>query len=251
MAGDSIIEVVGLSRKFGRTRAVDGVSFEVRRGEVLCVVGANGAGKTTLLNLLAGLLYPSGGHVKVFGMDRWRKNFSIRQRTVYLPAEGLGFGWESPYDMVHLYAQLYGVGREDFEVRGAKLADEMAMLPHFYKGMPELSLGMQKKAGLIAAFLAKAELRILDEPMAGGIDPIAIERLYGWFDAARARGETTIFSTQVMDHAEAAADRLLVMNHGAIGFLGTPRDFAASQGIDPDAPRALAKALIAFADLEK
>ncbi len=123
----------------------------------------------------------------------------------------------------------------------------MNMTDHWDKPWERLSLGMMKKTGLIAAFLPKVPLRMFDEPFAGGIDPMAMEQLYTWMAEAKAHGETILFSTQVLEQAENAADRLLLLEDGAIRALATPAALIVQAGIDPNEPRALYKAFLAMA----
>jgi ABC-2 type transport system ATP-binding protein len=244
MVAQVAVEAVGLRFRYGRTWAVDGVSLDIAPGEVLCVIGANGAGKTTLLSLLGGMVLPQQGHVHVFGLDRWRENFAIRKRSTFLLAEP-AFGESlTPYEFLRFFAQIYGVPKQTFLERVKRLATEMNMTEHWNKPWRKLSLGMLKKTGLIAAFLPDAELRIMDEPFAGGIDPMAMETLYAWIAEAKARGETIIFSTQVLEQAESAADRILMLEDGHIRALGTPEEIVAAAGVDAGEPRALYKAFL-------
>lgn len=232
--------------KFGRTVAVDQVSLQVFKGESLCVIGANGAGKTTLLYLLGGVAYPTRGHATVFGLDRWRDNFAIRKRSTFLTAESFFGESLTPYEYIRLIGQIYKVPKDEFVERIRRLADEMHMREHLNKPWEKLSLGMKKKTGLIAAFLPDAELRILDEPFAGGIDPLAMETLYRWMTAHKYKGETFVFSTQALEHAELGADRILLLKDGAVSAVGTPADLIQSAGVDPATPRALSRAFVAL-----
>lgn len=251
MTGQVTVEAVGLRFRYGRSYAVDGVSLELRAGEALCVIGPNGAGKTTLLSLLGGMVLPQQGHVRVFGLDRWRENFEIRKRSTFLLAEP-AFGESlTPYEFLRFFGQIYGIPKETFLERVKRLAAEMDMTEHWTKPWGKLSLGMMKKTGLIAAFLPDAGLRIMDEPFAGGIDPMAMERLYQWIGAAKARGETIIFSTQVLEQAESAADRILMLEGGSIRADGTPAEIITLAGVDPAEPRALYKAFLRLADKSK
>lgn len=248
---EKVIEAVGLSKKFGLTKAVQNVSLDVVRSERLCVIGPNGAGKTTLLLLLGGVLLPSSGTVTVFGMDRWRQNFEIRTRSTFLTAEPIFGASRTPYEFLRFYAEIYGVPKTVFRERFRQLIDEMNMTGHIEKPWHKLSLGMQKKTGLIAAFLPDASLRILDEPFAGGIDPIAMERLYQWVDDAQRRGETTIFSTQVLEQAQNGADRIVLLEDGAISVVGTPKELMASAGIDSGEMRPLYRAFLTLTAKEE
>lgn len=248
---DGVIEAVGLRKRFGFTKAVHGVNLHVSRGEAVCIIGPNGAGKTTLLLLLGGVILPSFGGVKVFGLDRWKDNFEIRKRSTFLTAEPIFGASPTPYEFLRYYAQIYGLPKAIFLERFKRLADEMDMLPHIKKPWPKLSLGMKKKTGLIAAFLPDAELRILDEPFAGGIDPMAMERLYQWMELAKQRGEAIVFSTQVLEQAENAADRLVLLEKGTITAVGTPAELITAASIDSNDARPLYRAFLALTAKEE
>lgn len=239
-----LLRATGLSKRFGRIEAVDCVNLELSAGEVLCVIGPNGAGKTTLLLLLGGVLFPSAGHMSVFGMDRWRDSFRIRQQSTFLTDTPIFGASETPYEFLRFYAQIYGIPKETFLERVTSLATSLQMMPYLRKPWDFLSSGMIKKVGLIGAFLPDAELRILDEPFAGGIDPYAMEFLFELFRSRAARGETIVFSTQVLEQAETAADRILLLEKGRITALGTPNDLFSLAGVPADTPRALYKAFM-------
>lgn len=241
---DIAIRAEGLSKFYDGVRAIDGVSLDVKRGEVLCVIGPNGAGKTTLLALLGGIIYPKAGTVSVFSEDRWQKNFELRKRSTYLPPQPIIGETPTPYEYHRFLAQIYGMTKPDFLDRLRALTADMKLAEHLHKSWHSLSLGLFKKAGLIGAFLPDAELRIMDEPFAGGIDPLGMEMLYTWMNRARLRGETILFSTQVLDQAEAAADRILLLDRGKIAAVGTPAELLALAKIPPTEPRGLAKAFV-------
>lgn len=243
-----LAELTDVRKRYGRTHAVDGASFTVLPGEVLCVIGANGAGKSTLLYLLGGVIYADSGHLRVFGLDRWAENLAIRRQSTFCPAEPVVGAAATPREYIRFIAQIYGVPAADYRARLRELAEAMRFLPHLDKPWNELSLGMTRKANLIAAFLPPARLRILDEPFAGGIDPQGMETLYAWLAAARARGETIIFSTQVLDQADAIADRILLLHGGQTRLLAPPADLIALAGIDPASPRALARAYMTLCE---
>jgi ABC-2 type transport system ATP-binding protein len=245
-----VIRAIGLQKKYPRVQALRGVSLEIRKREVFCVIGPNGSGKTTLLYLLGGVILPSAGHVTVFGLHRWKENYEIRRRSTILPVD-VPFGASStPYEYLRFLAQIYELPKETFLERLDRLARDMQYVPYLNKPFHELSTGLVKKAGLIGCFLPYAELRILDEPFAGGIDPLGMERLYQWMAEARRRGETIVFSTPVLDQAEVVADRLALLAEGNIAAVGAPRDLIAAAGVAPDGPRPLAKAFLALTGSE-
>jgi ABC-2 type transport system ATP-binding protein len=129
-----------------------------------------------------------------------------------------------------------------FASRVWDLVHQMDLGSHWQKSWTSLSLGMIKKAGLVGVFLPDADLRILDEPFAGGVDPLGMEALYRWMIQSRARGETIVFSTQVLEQAGAICDRILLLEKGSLRWLGAPDDLVKEAGLDPDEPRAFARA---------
>lgn len=246
-----ILQATALRKSFAGTDAIDGVSVTLRAGEIVALLGANGAGKSTLLYLLAGMLMPNRGLIHVFGFDRWRFNFPIRRRTSYLAAEPWFGACPTPWDYLQFVAAAYELTRGQLAERGDRLAAQMNMLSHLTKPFDQLSLGMRKKTGLIAAFLPENDLYLLDEPLAGGIDPIAMEVLRGWIAEASQRGAGVMFSTQVLDQTEELAHRLMVLIGGRVQHDDTPEALIRRAGIDPSENRALHKAfgkLVDFAN---
>lgn len=243
-SSNPIISAIGLSKKYGRILALGGVTIEVAPGEAVCIVGPNGVGKTTLLLLLSGAIFPTAGDVRVFGLDRWQNNFKLRKLMTLVPAETIVGQSPTPYAYLRLVGQVYGMSREDFATRLERAVCEMDYAPHLHKNWAQLSLGLAKKAILIGGFLPEVSLRILDEPFAGGIDPLGMEALYSWIRAASRRGEAVVFSTQVLEQAETVADRIVLLRGGRVSLSGTPAEFIAAAGVDPQSPRALGQAFI-------
>lgn len=240
-----MITVRGLKKRYGRKLALDGIDLQIDAGDVLCVLGPNGAGKTTLLSLIAGALYPSAGELQVFGLDRWKSNYDIRARSVFVPAMPM-ISSKSPYEHLRFVSQIYGLPEAQFHERLEKLSREMQYDPELGREWSKLSPGLQKKAALIAAFLPDVELRILDEPFSGGIDPLGMEVLYRWIAAAADRRETIIFSTQVLEQAENVANRIALLGNGKLLEVGSPAELIAKSGHSIDEPRALSKAYLAL-----
>lgn len=246
MASESghVISAIGLQKRYGRQLALDGVTLNVSAGEVVCIIGPNGVGKTTLLYLLAGVIFPTAGHVRILGLDRWENNFELRKRITVVPADLIIGQSPTPYAYLRLVGQLYGMEKNAFAEKLERMVGEMDFGPHLHRSWCELSFGLAKKAVLIGGFLPEVPLRIMDEPFAGGIDPLGMEVLYHWARAARLRGETVVFSTQVLEQAETTADRLVLLHEGRVSCSGRPVDVIAAAGIDPAEPRALGRAFI-------
>jgi ABC-2 type transport system ATP-binding protein/ribosome-dependent ATPase len=228
-----------VTRTFGHFKAVDGAGLELRRGEVVGLLGANGAGKTTLIRLLLGLLAPSSGEVALFGERPSRRT---RQRIGYVP-QSLGL-----YDDL-TPAQNMAFSAAVFGHRGARSrSGGAAGLPESlrrYAGtvVGSLPLGIQRGAAFAEALAHQPDLLILDEPTSG-VDPLARARLWETVAGAAAAGAGVLITTHYMDEA-GECDRLVVMAAGRVVAQGTARDITGDAQVtvvEPDPPGSWAPA---------
>jgi len=233
------------------TTALRDVTFTAHRGEIICVIGPNGAGKTTLLNLLAGCLFKRRTRIQIFGLNRWRKNKEIRLRSTYTPMNSHYLIGETPMEHLQAIGLLYGMAQETFATRCAALVHDFSYADLLQRPFANMSLGQRQKAMLIGGFLPEVELRILDEPVAGGIDMLGMEILGVWMKEARARGELVIFSTQVLTRAEMLSDKLLILDRGRSRFFGSPGELMQQTGTDPAQEYALNQAFLKFFESQR
>ena len=218
-----MIEATTLSKSFGRTRAVDGVSLAAGPG-VIGLLGPNGAGKTTLLRMAATVLAPDSGELRLLGLDPTvpDERLEIRRRLGYLPQQpGLYPGF-TPYDMVDYVAVLKEhtdrAKRRD-EVRRVLEAVELQDVMH--KKIRTLSGGMRQRVALAAAMVGDPDLLVLDEP-ANGLDPDQRLRLRSLLSQSR----TVLMSTHNISEVSALCHRVFVVFAGRIRFDGTPAELA-------------------------
>jgi len=195
------VEVRDLRKAFGREEALAGLSFRVERGEVFGLVGPDGAGKTTVLRILAGLLPPGSGTVRVLGLDPVRSGEAVKERLGYMSQRFGLYGDLTVEENVAFYADLYGVGREERRVREADLYRFSGLEPFRKRRAAALSGGMKQKLGLCCALVHTPELLLLDEPI-NGVDPVSRRDFWKILHRLLERGVTIVVSTAYLDEAE-------------------------------------------------
>ncbi len=209
------IEVAGLRKSFGRTRALDGLDLAVRTGEVHGFLGPNGSGKSTTLRVLLGLLRADGGTARLLGGDPWRDAVRLHRRIAYVPGD------------VTLWRNLTGGEAIDLltRMRGAAGAPRRAELLARFELDPTrkghtYSKGNRQKVALVAAFAADAELIVLDEPTSG-LDPLMEEAFVSCVREARERGATVLLSSHILSEVEELCDRVSIVRAGRTVESGT------------------------------
>lgn len=232
-----------LTRRFGTTTAVDALTLDVARGELLGVVGPDGAGKTTLLRMLAGVLPPTEGDARLFGHSVARDPESVKTHIAYMSQRFGLYEDLTVRENILFYADLYRVPRRDLPARIERLY-AFSRLGEFEDRLAgQLSGGMKQKLGLCCALVHEPQLLLLDEPTFG-VDPISRRDLWLILHDMVAAGMTIIVTTSYMDEAE-RCDRVALLNEGQLLTLDTPARIQdglagrlhAVQGRDPYALR--------------
>lgn len=214
------IKAVNLQRMFGKTAAVDGISFEVKRGELFGIVGPDGAGKTTTMRMLAGILTPSGGEAIVHGFDIKKDAEKIKENIAYL-AQKFGLYEDlTVIENIDFYADLYGVPKKERAAKTERLLQMTRMSAFKDRLAGKLSGGMKQKLALICALIHTPKILFLDEPT-NGVDPIS-RRDFWKILYELLREKLTIFvSTAYLDEAERCA-RAALIHKGKILILDEP-----------------------------
>jgi ABC-2 type transport system ATP-binding protein len=204
------IETRGLTKFYGSARGIEDVTLSIEGGEVFGFLGPNGAGKTTTIRTLLDLLHPSGGSVRIFGLDSRRDSVAIRARLGNLPGD-FGYGRvASGREALLLLARLRGV-------EGLGRAEELArrFRADLERPLGELSRGNRQKVGLILALFHQPELLILDEPT-GGLDPLMQEEFLALVREESERGCTVFLSSHELDEVERVCDRVGIIRDGRL-----------------------------------
>src|SRR6478609_7702650 len=227
---ENVVSVRGLTKVFkdfwGRpkARAVDNVSFEVKRGEVFGLLGPNGSGKSTTVKLLLGLLYPTKGHIEVFGHSP--RHVPTKARIGYLPEESYLYRYLNSRETLDFFGNLFELQKGDRQNRAEQLLEMVGLSQTSTRSVGEFSKGMQRRIGLAQALINDPDLVILDEPTAG-LDPIGCREIKDLIIALAKRGKTVILSSHLLSDVEDVCDRVVIYYGGKIQALGTLKDLLA------------------------
>lgn len=230
-ATENIIVVRGLTKVFkdfwGRpkARAVDNVDFEVRRGEVFGLLGPNGSGKSTTIKILLGLLYPTKGHIEVFG--RSPRHVATKSRIGYLPEESYLYRYLDSAETLDFFGNLFDLPPAERRKRSEQLMEMVGLNQVRSRVVGEFSKGMQRRIGLAQALINDPDLVILDEPTAG-LDPIGCREVKDLILALARRGKTIILSSHLLADVEDVCDRVVIYYGGRIQAAGTLKELLAT-----------------------
>jgi ABC-2 type transport system ATP-binding protein len=204
------ISTHGLTKLYGAQKALDGVTLELPKGQIVGLLGPNGAGKSTLMKILTGYLPASEGTASVCGLDCATESIDVRKRVGYLPEHNPLYQDMYVTEFLRFVANLYGAPEEAVEQRIA----EVGLTPERHKQIKQLSKGYRQRVGLAAALVHDPEVLILDEPTTG-LDPnqlVEIRKLIRNVGA----NKTVLLSTHIMQEVEALCDRVVFIRKGKI-----------------------------------
>lgn len=229
-AGRAVLSVEGLVVKYGSRTAVDGVSFEIRQGEILGLLGPNGAGKTTTLGVIEGLRKPTTGAVTIDGLDAFRHPVEVRAK-LGVQLQSSGFQPElNLIQILRLYAGLYGLQMSGRDATDA--LNDIGLEQEATKRYKRLSGGQQQRFSLCIATIHNPMILLLDEPTSG-LDPQGRRALWSRIEASRRRGRSTLLTTHSMEEAQAVCDRIVIIDHGRLITTGSPAELIAKHREDP------------------
>ena len=228
--GQPIVSVRGLTKIFkdfwgrDKARAVDNVDFEVRRGEVFGLLGPNGSGKSTTVKMLLGLLYPTRGHIEVFGHSP--RHVGTKAKIGYLPEESYLYRFLDSHETLNFFGNLFDLPPAQRKKRTEELLEMVGLKDGRTRVVGEFSKGMQRRIGLAQALINDPDLVILDEPTAG-LDPIGCREVKDLILALARRGKTVILSSHLLSDVEDVCDRVVIYYGGRIQAMGTLKELLA------------------------
>ncbi len=213
-----MIRAEGLVRRFGPVTAVDGVSFEVRKGEMFGLIGPDGAGKTTTLRMILGLLKPDAGRVSTCGLDPHAERRALSGKVGYLSQRFSLYGDLSVDENISFFAEIHDVRR--YDQQREQLLEMVRMTPFRERLAERLSGGMKQKLALVCTLVHTPELLVLDEPTTG-VDPVSRRDFWKLLARLQREGLTILLTTPYLDEAERCT-RVALIDHGKIMTVDTP-----------------------------
>jgi sodium transport system ATP-binding protein len=228
------VEVTGLHKSFtdhhgGEIRAVDGVSFRCRAGEVYGLLGLNGAGKTTTLRMLSTVLTPTAGSARIAGHDIAADPRSVRESIGFLSGTTGLYHRLTPRETLRFFGQFHGMSGAALDARVEEVARTFGLEKFADQRCEKLSTGMKQKTNIARTVVHDPPVLILDEPTSG-LDVLAAQATLGFVEEFRSRGKCVVYSTHIMSEAERLCDRIGILHEGTIRAEGTLEELRAATG---------------------
>ncbi len=215
------IEVDGLVKEFDGLRAVDGVTFEVKEGEIFGFLGPNGAGKTTTVRMITGVLKPDSGRVHIDGINVVQNPIPAKERIGIAPEEANAYIDLTARGNMHLAGELYGVPKKERGARSDKLLDEFGLLDRADSKVKGFSKGMKQRLILAMALINDPPILFLDEPTAG-LDVASQRLIKEQIGELNGEGKTIFLTTHNISEADKLCDRVAIINKGKIATIDSP-----------------------------
>jgi ABC-2 type transport system ATP-binding protein len=218
-----MIELTDLTKRYGRLRAVDRLNLTVGRGEIFGFIGPNGAGKTTTLRMMAGVLEPTGGKVRIDGIDMAQEPEAAKRVIGFIPDRPFLYEKLTGLEFMRFIADLYGCGDGLFRQKAERLLSRFSLIDWADHLIEAYSHGMKQRLVIASVLLHDPKLIIVDEPMVG-LDPAGIRLVKDLLRELAGRGTTVFMSTHTLQIAEDLCDRIGIIHRGRLVALGTTGD---------------------------
>ncbi len=207
------IELNNIVKQYGKQKALNGISFSLKQGEIIGFIGPNGAGKTTTMKIITGLLNADSGHIKILGEDIHRNATQIKKHIGYLPENNPLYTDMYVREYLSYISKIYCPCKET-KRNVDNIIEKTGLSKEQYKKIEELSKGYKQRVGLAQALIHNPQILILDEPTTG-LDPNQLEEIRGLIKEL-GKNKTVILSTHIMQEVEAICDRIIIIKNGEI-----------------------------------
>jgi ABC-2 type transport system ATP-binding protein len=225
---EPIVQLSRICKVYNGAPAVDNLDLEIKRGEIVGIIGHNGAGKTTTLKMIVGLIAPTSGKLTVMGRDMQKDGLKVKQSLGYLPEENALYENMSAQEYLDFFAGIYGLSAAQSRERGAKLLDSLK-LDAGKKLIGDMSKGMKRKVSIARTLIHDPDLLILDEPNSG-LDPLTSFFIIDYLKKLRDKGKTMILSAHNLFHVEYVCDRVAIIKAGKLVVCDTMDNIRKSMG---------------------
>jgi sodium transport system ATP-binding protein len=226
-----MIVVKNLRKSFGEVKAVNGVSFEARDGEITGLLGPNGAGKTTTLRMLYSLLPPDGGEIRIDGLDPTRDAMEIKRKLGVVPDSRGLYSRLTARENIEYYGELHGMSRAKIEERIADLVATLDMADFIDRRTEGFSQGQRVKVAIARAMVHEPQTVLMDEP-SNGLDVMSTRALRDYVRGLRSAGRSVVLSTHIMQEVAALCDRIVIIAKGEVAADGTADQLLQRSGCD-------------------
>jgi ABC-type multidrug transport system ATPase subunit len=223
--GNAIV-IDGLTKRFDDVTAVNGLSLEIRKGEMFGFLGPNGAGKTTTISMLCGLLAPAAGSATIAGFDIGREPEKVKALIGVCPQEVAAYKFLTGMENLELFGSLQGMNRQDAKQRALDLVAQADFSDAAGRRTKGYSGGMKRQLNLMMALIGDPEIVFLDEPTVG-MDARARRRTWEYIGSLKEQGKTVILTTHYIEEAQVLSDRVAIIDYGELIALGTPEELMA------------------------
>ncbi|HTM67525.1 MAG TPA: ABC transporter ATP-binding protein [Flavipsychrobacter sp.] len=222
------IEISGLRKMYkgAWSPALDGLSLQVKKNQIMGLLGPNGAGKTTCINILCGLVKPDEGEALVFGHNVTKNIEQIRRQIGVVPQQIALFGNMTAWENFKYIGRLYNLSELQIKERAAGLLERLGLMAHADKRVARYSGGMKRRTNIIASLLHEPELIILDEPTAG-VDVQSRALIHDFLVEYHQKGKTILYTSHHLDEAEQLCDDVVIVDEGKFIISGSPRQLIA------------------------
>jgi len=223
-----LLEVVDISKSYGKREVLHKVSLDIRAGEVVGLLGVNGAGKTTLSSIIAAVHHPTTGDVRYRGVSLYDNVIKYRTHIGYCPQKiSDGVGFLSIYEQLWFAGQFFNLSSDTLQERIDAVVSSFSLKDVLHRPLNELSGGYRQRFALARSVIHKPDIVILDEPTVA-LDAHVRRQLWDYICMMRAEGVAIVLTTHYLDEAEFLSDRICILHHGTVQFIGDPQEWIQS-----------------------
>jgi ABC-2 type transport system ATP-binding protein len=222
-SNNTVIEIHDLKKHFDDVKAVNDLSFNVKKGEIFGLLGPNGAGKTTAIHMMIGLLKPTSGEIKVGGYNVRKDLKKIKEMIGFCPQQAAIYKYLTGRENIELFGNLQNVNKNELKTRTDNLLKSIDFIKQSKRKAKGYSGGMLRQINMLIALISDPDILFLDEPTVG-MDPRVRRKTWEFIGKLKEQQKTILLTTHYIEEAEALSDRVAIIDYGELIALGTPKE---------------------------